>query len=228
MGLMNSYHREERKELYTGRRMAAVCGAVCLMLMSAAMPAAAQSVNLFPADAEAQWTRIAIPPTNPVSTIAQWHIDAAKRTIVCDGNGGHDMLRFNKELGNFTFHVKWRFTPVAGPPKYNSGIFFRNDADGNIWHQAQTTPGGGYLFGVTPVDGKPKSFNESKKMTENRVKPGGKWNVYDIRCVGDTCTLTVNGAQVSTAHIGLAKGYIGLESEGYKIEFKDLKVTELP
>jgi hypothetical protein len=119
-----------------------------------------------------------------VSNIAQWHIDAAKRQIVCDGNGGHDWLRFNKELRNFTFHVKWRFTPIPGPPKYNSGVFFRNDADGTIWHQAQTTPEGGYLFGVTPVDGKLTSFNEQKKMTENRIKPAGEWNVYDIRCVG--------------------------------------------
>jgi hypothetical protein len=204
------------------------CSLLGVALLAVALPVAAQNVNLFPADAEAQWTRIAIPPTNPVSAIAQWHINVAKRSILCDGNGGHDMLRFNKELGNFTFRVKWRFTPVASSPKYNSGIFFRNDAEGNIWHQAQTTPGGGYLFGVTPVDGKPKSFNESKKMTENRIKPAGKWNIYDIRCVGDTCTLAVNGAQVSTAHVGLAKGYIGLESEGYKIEFKDLKVTELP
>jgi hypothetical protein len=203
-------------------------GLFFLALASAALPAVAQSVNLFPADAEAQWKRIAVPPTNPVSQIAQWHIDAAKRTIVCDGNGGHDWLRFNKELGNFTFHVKWRFTPLPGPPKYNSGIFFRNDAEGNVWHQAQTTPGGGYLFGVTPVDGKLTPFNEKKTMTENRIKPAGKWNVYDIRCVGGTCTLAVNGVEVNSAHVGLEKGYIGLESEGYKIEFKDFKVKELP
>src|ERR1700692_2891579 len=82
-------------------------------LLAVALPAMAQNVNLFPADAEAQWTRIAIPPAKPVSNVAQWHIDAAKRTIVCDGNGGHDWLKFNRELKNFTFHVKWRFTPVT-------------------------------------------------------------------------------------------------------------------
>ena len=59
------------------------------------------------------------------------------------------------------------------------------------------------------------------------MKPAGQWNVYDIRCVGDSCTLAVNGATVNTVHVGLAKGYIGLESEGYRIEFKDLKVKEL-
>ena len=44
----------------------------------------------------------------------------------------------------------------------------------------------------------------------------------------ETCTLAVNGAVVNTVHMGVDKGYIGLESEGYKIEFTDLKVKELP
>lgn len=197
-------------------------------VLAIALPVAAQNVNLFPADAEAQWTRIAIPPAKPVSEVKQWHIDAAKRTIVCDGNGGHDWLKFNHELRNFTFHVKWRFTPVTGTPKYNSGVFFRNDTDGTIWHQAQTGAGGGYIFGETPMDGKLTHFNEQKTMTENRVKPAGQWNVYDIRCVGNTCTLAVNGATVNTVKVGVEKGFIGLEAEGYKIEFKDFKVKELP
>jgi hypothetical protein len=202
---------------------------LCFALAVLALSAAAQTINLFPADAQSQWTRIAIPPSKPVSDIPQWHIDAATRTILCDGNGGHDWLRFNKELGNFTFHLKWRFTPVTtGKANYNSGVFFRNDADGNIWHQAQTTQDGGYIFGLTPVDGKPTSFKLQKDMKENRIKPPGQWNVYDIRCVADTCTLAVNGEIVNTTKVGLQKGYIGLESEGYQITFKDFKVRELP
>jgi hypothetical protein len=203
-------------------------GLFCLALLAFALPASSQTVNLFPADYEAQWTRVAIPPTQPVSNAAQWHIDAARRQIVCDGKGGHDWLRFNHEVRNFTFHVKWRFTPVAGSPKYNSGVFFRNSEDGSIWHQAQTTLDGGYLFGLTPIDGKLQSYNERKNMKENRVKPAGKWNTYDIRCVADTCTLAVNGEVVNTIHLSVGKGYLGLESEGYQITFKDFKLQELP
>jgi hypothetical protein len=163
-----------------------------------------------------------------VSKIEQWHVDASKHQIVCDGNGGHDWFRFNHEFRNFTFHSEWRFTRMKGNPHYNSGVFFRNNEDGSIWHQAQTTPEGGYLFGQTPVDGKLTSFNEQKNMTENRIKPAGKRNTFDIRCVADTCTLAVNGAVVNTIHVGVDKGYVGLESEGYRIEFKNLKVQELP
>jgi hypothetical protein len=203
----------------------------CLAVLLA-LPAAAQSVNLFPANGmiagQEAWTRVAIPPDHPVSQTPQWHIDYANKQIVCDGNGGHEFLRFNHEFTNFTFHVKWRFTPVTTPnPKYNSGVFFRNNLDGSIWHQAQTTQAGGYIFGLTPVDGKPTRFNLQKDMTEDRVKPPGEWNTYDIRCVGDTCTLAVNGKVVNTAKVGLDKGYIGLESEGYLITFKDFRLHEL-
>jgi hypothetical protein len=200
------------------RRIAAGCGPICLVLLLAAVNASAQSVNLFPASGaisgqggsgEEAWTRVAIPPTHPVSQTPQWHIDYAKKQIVCDGNGGHEWLRFNREVANFTFHVKWRFTPVATPnPKYNSGVFFRNNLDGSIWHQAQTSLGGGYIFGMTPIDGKPTRFNLQKEMTENRVKPAGEWNTYDIRCVGSNCTLAVNGKVVNTVKVGLAKGYV--------------------
>ncbi len=148
-------------------RTAALHGLPFLAVLLAALPIPAQTVNLFPANhSDAQheiWTRVAIPPGRPVSQIAQWHIDYAKHLIVCDGNGGHEWLRFNREFANFTFHVKWRFTPVTTPnPDYNSGVFFRNNLDGSIWVQAQTQVDGGYLFGAAPVDGKLQSFNLRK------------------------------------------------------------------
>lgn len=205
-----------------------VLGATLLLLSLAALskPAAAQTISMF-ANADKDWTRISIPPTHPVSNVAQWHMDAARRTIVCDGNGGHEWLRFDHEVGDFEFRVKWRFTPVPDTTNYNSGVFFRNNDDGSIWHQAQTSLAGGYIFGLTPIDGKPTRFSLQKEMKQNRVKPAGQWNLYDIRCVGPTCTLAVNGQVVNTVQTGIAKGYVGLESEGYQITFKDFKLREL-
>lgn len=209
----------------TGRMVwrTVLCGA---LISAAALPALAQKINMFPADAEKQWTRVAIPPTHAVSDVPQWHIDAKKKTIVCDGNGGHEWLRFNRELGDFTFHVKWKFTPVANTTKYNSGVFFRNNEDGSIWNQAQTSLEGGYIFGLAPVDGKPTRYTLQKEMKENRVKPAGEWNVFDIHCAGETCTLAVNGEVVNTVNTGTTRGYVGLEAEGYQITFADFRLTE--
>ena len=203
-------------------------GALSMVLLLIALPALSQTTNLVSGKYSTEWTRIAIPPTGQVGKIEQWHVYPGKREIVCDGNGGHDWFRYNKEFANFSFHVEWRFTPVKGERKYNSGVFFRNNADGSIWHQAQTTPEGGYLFGATPVNGKLTSFNEQKNMKENRVKPAGEWNAFDIRCMGETCTLAVNGEVVNTIKVGVRKGYVGLESEGYQIRFRNMKVEELP
>jgi hypothetical protein len=40
--------------------------------------------------------------------------------------------------------------------------------------------------------------------------------------------LEVNGMVVNTVKLSVMKGYVGLESEGYQITFKDLKLRELP
>jgi hypothetical protein len=209
------------------------CALAWLAFMVAALPGFSQatnlrSTNLVSENYKAEWTRVGFPPDFKVTDVPQWHVDAATHEIVCDGNGGHDWLRFNHEYRNFAFHVEWRFTKVKGTPNYNSGVFFRNNENGTIWHQAQTTPGGGYVFGETPVNGKLTAFNEEKNMTENRVKPAGQWNTYDIRCLDATCTLAVNGKVVNTIQVGVEKGYLGLESEGFQITFRNLKVQELP
>jgi hypothetical protein len=213
---------------FTGKGRRFIRAVVVLGLLVEVLPALAQKINMFPANYQEMWTRVAIPPTHALSDIAQWHIDAKDRTIGCDGNGGHEWLRFNRGIGNFTFRVKWRFKPQPGNPGYNSGVFFRNNKDGTVWHQAQTTQAGGYLFGETPVNGKLTGVNLQKQMTENRVKRAGQWNSYDIRCIGGTCTLAVNGKVVNTLRLSVERGYVGLESEGYPIEFKGMTLTEIP
>ncbi len=204
------------------------CALLSLAALAATGVASAQTINMFPKDYQKAWTRIPIPPTKPAIPVDQWHINAKKGEIMCDGNKGHEWLRFHRELANFDFKVEWRFTPVAGSPHYNSGVFFRNNKDGSIWYQAQTSQGGGYIFADAPVDGKMQRINLQKEMTENRVKPAGEWNAFDIHCVGKTCTLAVNGKVVNTLHLSEDKGYVGLEAEGYPITFRKFHLEELP
>ena len=97
--------------------------------------------------------------------------------------------------------------PRGPDVKYNSGIGIRLSPWGELWTQAQTGPTGGYLFGVNLVDGVLQRFNLMKEMKENRIKPAGEWNHYEIRVQGDKITLSVNGAAVSEiAGISLAQG----------------------
>ena len=188
-------------------------------------------IDMLPGTNVSGWTRIAIPPDKPVSEKQQWSVDSKNKTLTCAGDQGHEWLRYDaRQFENFEYHVEWRFTPVETPnPKYNSGVFFKNDKDGNIWHQAQTDSGnGGYIFGVTPVNGENKRITLAKEKKGTFEKPAGEWNVYDIKCIGKHCSLTVNGQLSSEGDFDVPKGYLGLEAEGYLITFRNIRVRPLP
>jgi hypothetical protein len=180
-----------------------------------------------------EWVRGPLPAAGQLragqtSDPSPWKLDG--EILVCEGDKvGHEWLRYAPELGDFVCHVEWRFTTVEGQPRYNSGVFIRTGHDGAIWHQAQATAGGGYLFADTPVNGKVQRVNMREKMTENRVKPAGEWNAYEIRVVGKQATLWVNGAVTSEfTDLEVPRGYFGVEAEGYRIEFRNIQLKTLP
>jgi hypothetical protein len=176
------------------------------------------------------WTRGTIPPGGTPREPNQWSIDPKTGHLVCAGDGGHDWVRWDQELGDFIYHVEWRFTPVeTGKKSYNSGVYARNSADAKVWHQAQTGGGsGGFLFGDTPVDGEVKRINLSKEVKDQRVRPAGEWNTFEITCKGKDMTLWVNGAVTCEWHdCQVPRGYVGLEAEGYRIEFRNVKLKPL-
>lgn len=181
-----------------------------------------------PADLKG-WYRVPVPPTGKLGR-EQWHVDAGKKLLICDGDGGHDMLLFNEEIGDAIFHFEFCYTKMEGKTGYNSGAYVRNSKDGAIWHQAQFGDAkDGYLFGVTPsAEGKPKFFSLAREVTDMRVKPAGEWNTFEVTARGKTLTLWVNGAVTCQfKDCGLAQGRVGLEGEGYRIEFRNLKVKML-
>lgn len=191
--------------------------------------AAADWTNILPDESLKGWTRIPIPSVDGLKPKLQWRVDTAQKALICTGEGGHEWLRYDKEIGDFVLQVEWRFTPkTEEPKKYNSGIGVRLSKLGELWVQAQTGPTGGFLFGTNLSDGAIRSFNLSKEMKENRVKPAGEWNLYEVRAQGDKITLSVNGMVVNEiGGIALRRGYIGLEAEGYEIAFRELKLQVL-
>ena len=128
-------------------------------------------------------------------------------------------------MGDAAFHVEWRFAPVEGADKYNSGVLARTAPDLSVWHQAQVGLKGGFLFGPTPVDGVVKRVTQEPAAP--RVLPAGEWNVYEIVARGRTLSLWVNGAFTSEIPIGVSRGHFGLEAEGWRIEFRNLKIKSL-
>ncbi len=198
---------------------------------SQAAPKPSRWINIMPGAALDHWTRVAIPPDRPLPKHSQWSVDASTRTLVCAGNGGHEFLRYDgRQLGNFLFHVEWRLTQHEGNKGYNSGVFVRNNSDGSIWYQAQVgNSSGGYWFGYDdPAEKGPISFNLKSRMNANPVKPAGEWNTFDIRCQGAKIILKVNGTETSEFDkCRNLKGYLGLEAEGSRIEFRGMRIKVL-
>jgi len=175
------------------------------------------------------WYRVPVPPTGQLGR-QQWHVDTDQKVLICDGDGGHDMLLFDREIGDAVFHFEFRYTKIEGKTGYNSGAYVRNSRDGAIWHQAQFGDGnGGYLFGESPLpEGQKKFFTLNKQVMNGRIKPVDEWNTLEISAQGKVLSLWVNGAiTCQFENCGKDKGFLGLEGEGYRIEFRNLKVKPL-
>ena len=57
--------------------------------------------------------------------------------------------------------------------------------------------------------------------------PAGEWNTYEVVARGRTLSLWVNGAFTSEIAVDVPRGHFGLEAEGWRIEFRNLKMKPL-
>ena len=76
----------------------------------------------------------------------------------------------------------------------------------------------------------PLSPNGSRSFPRKRLSKGfGEWNHYYVRAINGEVRLWVNGEEVSGGSDAIpSEGYICLESEGSPVEFKNIRVRELP
>lgn len=196
-------------------------------------------LDIMPGPGLAGWSRLApISTRNVISVVhrdlAIWAPNPKTGVLDCrahlapagESNGSHEMLRYDQEVGDFIFHVEWRFTDPTRKG-WNAGIYARV-RELTVWHQAQVgNASGGYWFGDTPEQSG-KIVRQQFEAREQRVKPVGQWNSYELTGRGDTLTLWVNGAVVSTwPGVRVLRGHVGLEAERHHIEFRNLKLKIL-
>jgi hypothetical protein len=164
----------------------------------------------------AGWTRRPW-PAGAVLGPEQWSVDPVTGSLVCDGKGQHEWLQYDREMGDAAFHVEWRFAPVDGADKYNSGILVRTLPDLSAWHQAQVGLKGGFLFGVTPVEGTAKRVTQEPAAV--RVRPAGEWNTFEVlargrRRSGSTVRSRARSRSTSRAVTSASKPRAGASSSG--------------
>ena len=155
-------------------------------------------------------------------------------------------LRTPRQYENFILELEWRHLSNGG----NSGVF--------IWSSPIAAPGGPFLRSIEvqvldngydvkgrnewytthgdvfPIHGStmnPFGRHNGKRSfpSEERSKSSPEWNHYRVVCTNGVIHLHVNGKQVSGGeNCNYRKGYIGLESEGGPIDFRNIRIKELP
>ena len=94
-----------------------------------------------------------------------------------------------------------------------------------------TTHGDVFAVGTSKMNPfEPRSPNGSRSFpSKKRSRGAGEWNHYYARCINGEVRLWVNGEEVSGgSDCEPAGGYLCLESEGSPIEFRQLRIRELP
>jgi hypothetical protein len=82
---------------------------------------------------------------------------------------------------------------------------------------------------MTPFEPFAKNGSGRSFPRKELVKPKGEWNHYYIRAINGEVRLWVNGEEVSGGNNCDPKtGWLCLESEGAPVEFKNLRLRELP
>ncbi|MGD9719928.1 MAG: DUF1080 domain-containing protein [Pirellulales bacterium] len=168
--------------------------------------------------------------------LASWKVDDG--LLYCSGGGG-GWLSTKNTYKNFEVEVEFR-VPAGG----NSGVFLRAPHEGNPafagmevqilddadaqYASLQPYQYCGSLYGIAA----PKT----------RVsKPAGEWQKLAITCVGRRVTAKLNGTPIVDAdldahpdkekeHPGIKRneGYVGLQNHGTRLDFRSVRLRELP
>jgi len=93
-----------------------------------------------------------------------------------------------------------------------------------------TSNGDTFPVGVKMTPFPPVSPNGQRSFPKHKTTKGhGEWNHYYIRAINGEVRLWVNGTEVSGGtNIEPRTGFLCLESEGSPIEFRNIRIRELP
>ncbi len=143
-------------------------------------------------------------------------------------------LRTEKKFTSFRLQVEWRWPPQAQPG--NSGVLLRMVGEDKVWPksiEAQlAAQNAGDIWNIDKfnltVDPQRTKGRRTIKLNPSNEKPVGQWNLYEITLHGGDLLLKVNGVvQNQATHVEVLPGYIGLQSEGAPIEFRNITLIPL-
>lgn len=165
-------------------------------------------------------------PDEKADPAQTWRIEDG--VLYCTGNPA-GYFRTTEQYENYTLRLEWRFGGEPG----NSGVLLHVQDKDEVWPKSieaqlhHRDAGDIWVIGGA-------TFKEHGGVSNRRVikkhpsseKPLGEWNEYLIECHGDNIVLYVNGVEQNRATAcTITKGYIGFQSEGAPIQFRNITLT---
>jgi Domain of Unknown Function (DUF1080) len=213
-----------------------------LTLISPALAADSDWVSLFNGRDLRGWTNANCAPET-------WTV--RNGVIHCTGKpvGG---LRTLRQYENFIMECEWRHLSsggnsgvfVWGSPINATGVPFLRGIEVQVLDHGYaadfekrsgkkpdwfTTHGDVFPIHGATMDPIGRSNGKRSFPSEERSKPSPEWNHYRIVANDGKIRLHVNGKEVSGGdNCNYRKGYLALESEGAPVEFRNLRIMELP
>jgi len=154
-----------------------------------------------------------------------WSVEHDCEVDVIDGcirlKSGDGWLRSHHAYRDFDLHVEWK---ALKPQVYDAGLYIRAAQEGK--------PGPKPAHQINLLQGKEGNIGDLPgAQSTGLAKPAGEWNAFDVRVVGDTVSLRINGQPAySVAGLKQPAGHIGFQVEvpvGGQFLLKNIRITEL-
>jgi hypothetical protein len=164
---------------------------------------------------------------------------AENGALVCKKEGGGNLFT-DREYGDFVLRFEFKLepggnnglavrAPLEGNPAYTSMELQILDDTADCYKDLQPYQFHGSVYGVVPS--KP-----------GFLKPVGEWNTQEVVAKGSRIKVVLNGTVIvdtdlkgakpidGQKHTGLdrTKGYLGFMGHGARLEFRNLRIKELP
>ena len=154
------------------------------------------------------------------------------KTIVCSGSPkGYAYTRESFE--NFTLRCEFRYAVAGDPPdgeeadKYNTGFMIHIQEPHTIWPLSLEVQGRFDEIAWVKGNGGASATDVVDDTVARQASrlPVGQWNAVEIVSRDGAITSKLNGMAVSSSQqSGLTSGLLGLQSEGFEVHFKHLRV----
>ena len=202
--------------------MLALIAAVPCVLADDAKPATG-STQLFNGKDFTGWKLFI--PDEKVDTKTVWEVRDG--VVHCTGSPA-GYMRTTETYENYKLTFEWRWPKDGG----NSGLLVHIQEKDEVWPKslegqlASENAADFWTIGGVKFKERAKQSDDDRrtpKMKPHNEKPLGEWNTYEAVCDGTTIKLYINGLLQNVAtELSVSKGYIGLQSEGTPIEFRNI------